>query len=118
MDNSTPGTIALRYSFIMHNILLGALALCQLLSPASALLRLDVIPTAGGFTTAFKGWTSFPLQAYKRTGFPYGDAWFAEENIRRQANALVQSGLREAGYNYVMIDSGWSAGADGDDNGR
>jgi alpha-galactosidase len=101
----------------MHNILLWALALCQLLSPVLALSRLWVVPTAGGYTGAFKGWTTFPLQSFRTPGFPYGDRFLTEDNLRAQARAQAQH-LLASGYNYFMIDSGWSLGDSGDENGR
>ena len=101
----------------MYNTLPLALGLCQLLSLASALSPLSVVPTAGGFTRAFKGWTGFPLQAFKTPGFPYGESFLTESNLRAQATVLAQK-LLASGYEYLMIDSGWSQGSDGDQNGR
>src|SRR2546429_669493 len=99
--------------FIIYEIVFYSHCYCsillQLLCPASALSRLDKIPTAGGFPTAFKGWTSFPLQAYNRRGLGYGEEWPTEGNLRLQASALAQQ-LLGSGYKYFMIDSGWSHG--------
>ncbi|MGC9223351.1 MAG: glycoside hydrolase family 27 protein [Terracidiphilus sp.] len=38
--------------------------------------------------------------------------------IREQAKALVTSGMRDAGYNYVVIDGGWEGYHDADGNFR
>ena len=33
--------------------------------------------------------------------------------VRAQAEAMVSSGMRDAGYTYINIDSGWGNGYDG-----
>ncbi len=39
-----------------------------------------------------------------------------EQVIREMADALVQSGMVEAGYNYIFIDDGWQGGRDNKNN--
>ena len=40
-----------------------------------------------------------------------------EEKIRQTADAMVNSGMRDAGYEYLVIDDGWMA-AERDNNGK
>ena len=47
--------------------------------------------------TPYMGWNTY-----------YGlGSQFNESTIVSAANAMVSSGLRDAGYNYVWIDGGW-----------
>lgn len=39
-----------------------------------------------------------------------------EEIIREMADAMVSSGMKEAGYHYIMIDDGWQGGRDNKNN--
>lgn len=56
----------------------------------------------------FKG---VPLGQHPAMGFNtfyvYGTS-FTEANVRAQADAIVSKGLLAAGYNFVMLDDGWS----------
>jgi alpha-galactosidase len=49
------------------------------------------------------GWNSW--EAFRRD--------FDEDVIKAEADALVSSGLRDAGYNYFVIDGGWKPGSRG-----
>src|SRR3954465_7622882 len=40
----------------------------------------------------------------------------SEQLIRSAADAMVQSGMRDAGYQYVVIDDCWQISRDKDDN--
>ena len=40
----------------------------------------------------------------------------SEEIIKNNADAMVQKGLRDAGYKYINIDDGWVKGRDENDN--
>lgn len=39
-----------------------------------------------------------------------------ESIIREMADAMVSSGMRDAGYHYIMIDDGWQGGRDNKNN--
>lgn len=39
-----------------------------------------------------------------------------EHDIRTLADAMVETGLRDAGYNYIFIDDGWQGGRDNRNN--
>jgi alpha-galactosidase len=80
-----------------------------------ALHQLQKGDSANGRSVAFKGWSSFPLQAYNLPGTKFGSNWLSEANLRDQALALSKLG---SGYDTFMIDSGWSDGGAGDNNGR
>jgi len=41
---------------------------------------------------------------------------FNEKDIRDMANAMEQSGMVKAGYNYIIIDDGWQGGRDNRNN--
>lgn len=84
---------------------------------ASALEPLSKIDSANGFERAFKGWTSFPLQAFNRTDLGYGTAFLTFDHLMAQARAMKDSGLVAAGYTILMIDSGVFQDG-GDANGR
>lgn len=39
-----------------------------------------------------------------------------EKDIREMADAMVSSGMKDAGYNYIIIDDGWQGGRDNKNN--
>jgi alpha-galactosidase len=39
-----------------------------------------------------------------------------EKDLREMADALVKSGMADAGYNYIFIDDGWTGGRDNQNN--
>ena len=59
----------------------------------------------------YMGWSSWSLQSTNYPGYnPNGNASFlTEANVMTQAQAMVNDGLTKVGYDYVNIDSGWSA---------
>lgn len=65
--------------------------------------------TSGGFTSAPKGWNSFPMQSLGMK--------FNQENVIQQCDQLI-SVLGGYGYDLCSLDSGWSVGAEGDEYGR
>ncbi|CAF1566645.1 unnamed protein product [Adineta ricciae] len=65
--------------------------------------------TPGGFSSAPKGWNSFPMQSLGMK--------FNQENVIQQCDQLVNE-LGEYGYDLCSLDSGWSVGANGDEYGR
>ncbi|KAJ4293539.1 hypothetical protein N0V90_008822 [Kalmusia sp. IMI 367209] len=90
--------------------------LAALLPSTHALSKLNKEDSANGFHRSFRGWSSFPLQAYNHPDHPeYGADWFTEKNLLDQARALQALG---SGYEYLMLDSGWSKGDEGDEHGR
>ncbi|GAB3056446.1 hypothetical protein GCM10027053_17190 [Intrasporangium mesophilum] len=93
-------------------IALTTLALCALVATAGAGSAGasagdtdgdDGTPTSGGSLTVAPtppmGWNSW--NSFGRD--------ISDELIRRQADAMVASGLRDAGYDYLTIDGGWRA---------
>lgn len=100
----------------MHYIRIASHVFPILLSTANALTKLERENSANNFQRSFRGWTSFPLQAYNHPQHQeYGDDWFNEQHLREQADAL--SNKVGNGYEYFMLDSGWSAD-ESDENGR
>ncbi|UJR17374.1 hypothetical protein I4U23_004269 [Adineta vaga] len=65
--------------------------------------------TPGGFSSAPKGWNSFPMQSLGMK--------FNQENVIKQCDQLVNT-LGGYGYDLCSLDSGWSVGAEGDEYGR
>ncbi|KAI8460899.1 family 27 glycoside hydrolase [Phakopsora pachyrhizi] len=53
---------------------------------------------------AYRGWTSWSLQAFKKTG--YGFYWLTEQHVKSQAKVLANEFLK-FGYDRVNLDSGW-----------
>lgn len=70
--------------------------------------------SANGYTSPPRGWNSFPLQAAS-DNLKHGAGWdFNDYHFRQQCDNLVPT----SGFDYVCsIDSGWSVGCNGDDNG-
>ncbi|KAI9766649.1 MAG: hypothetical protein M1839_004789, partial [Geoglossum umbratile] len=67
--------------------------------------------TPNGFNAPPRGWNSFALQALKPA------LSFNQDSIIQQCDALASS-LGQYGYEYCSLDSGWSIGDQGDENGR
>lgn len=66
-------------------------------------------PSAGALPRAYNGLAVTPPMGwnnYNAYGLEVTDAL-----VRRTADAMVSSGMREAGYVYVNIDDGWMAGS-------
>ena len=57
-------------------------------------------------TRPLLGWNSFDVLATSRPG--YGQTWLTEGHLRDASDAMQQH-LQAAGYEYINIDSGWSA---------
>ena len=81
---------------------------------ASSLQPITIATTPNGFDSAARGWNSFPLQA---NGAINSTFKFNQANVISQCGELAGS-LAAAGYKYCSLDSGWSAGANGDEYGR
>lgn len=71
--------------------------------------------TPHGFTAPSRGWNSFGIQA-NTAAVP--DWNFDQEHVQQQCDQLAASPLKDAGFVYCSLDSGWSVGGNGDDNGR
>jgi alpha-galactosidase len=46
------------------------------------------------------------------TSWNYFDENINEKNIREMADAMISSGMTDAGYQYILIDDGWPGGRD------
>ncbi|MEV6521890.1 CBM35 domain-containing protein [Longispora sp. NPDC051575] len=59
----------------------------------------------------YLGWSSWSLQStsYPGVNTRGNYSWLTEANVMAQANAMVSTGLRDVGYQYVNMDSGWFA---------
>ncbi len=57
----------------------------------------------------YMGWSSWSMQASTRPGL--GLSWLREDNIIRQIDAMANN-LKEFGYTYINLDSGWNADYD------
>ncbi len=76
------------------------LILSLFFSPCLFAQQKDLAPTPPmGFMT----WNYFGLDIH-------------EEDIKSLADAMVESGLRDAGFNYIFIDDGWQGGRDNKNN--
>lgn len=74
--------------------------------------------TPNGFSEPPRGWNSFGLQANPDINPSFT---FDQEGVIEQANALLDKTpprLLTAHDYYISLDSGWSIGDHGDDNGR
>jgi len=76
-----------------------ALALCSAAAPSRA--ANDQPPKPRLAPTPPMGWNSW--EAFRRE--------FDEDVIKAQADAMVTTGLRDAGYTYLVIDGGWKPSA-------
>jgi hypothetical protein len=89
--------------------------------------RADVVTPPTASATAepppYRGWSSWSMQSSNYPGLnPRGGAsWLHEENVLAQARAMAKH-LKKFGYEYINLDSGWSATWDWrgqfDQNGR
>src|SRR5450755_397722 len=66
----------------------------------------STMPTASPKQSPPKGWSSW--YAFYET--------VSDDKVRHQADLLVSTGLRDAGYVYVNVDGGWEGSRDGDGN--
>ncbi|MFU8876062.1 hypothetical protein [Micromonospora sp. SL4-19] len=67
-----------------------------------------VIPKPGDIDY-YNGLGLTPTMGFS-TWNPYGCPWITEDLIKATARAMVTSGLRDAGYEYVNLDDCWQAG--------
>ncbi|HWG25033.1 alpha-galactosidase D [Actinospica sp.] len=67
--------------------------------------------STGTAQTPYMGWSSWSLESTTYGSYnSKGTAGFlTEANVMTQAQAMVNDGLTKVGYDYVNIDSGWSA---------
>ncbi|KAF5388678.1 hypothetical protein D9757_004776 [Collybiopsis confluens] len=79
------------------------------------LYSLTITTTPNAFTGPARGWNSFGIQANAATDPTFT---FNQSNVEIQCDALVSTGLAQRGYTTCSLDSGWSVGANGDENGR
>lgn len=70
--------------------------------------------TSGGFNTPARGWNSFGLQA-NNVGANFT---FDQDHVIAQCDVLASERLDAGNYTYCSLDSGWSAGYNGDEHGR
>ena len=88
-----------------HSLLSVLLGLATtLLSSAPVLAQVN-----GVGEQPYLGWSSFSEQTIN-------SSFLTQANISTQSDALVSSGLRAHGFNYINIDSGWQGSFDA--NGR
>ena len=83
--------------------------LCVLLLIKTASTVIQYGTTPGGFSSAPKGWNSFPMQTLGMK--------FNQENVIEQCDQLINA-LDGYGYDLCSLDSGWSVGDVGDEYGR
>lgn len=79
-----------------------AAALAGFILPANPLPSLHKLPDNGLARTPPMGWSSWNHFADK----------IDDATIRQIADAMVSSGLRDAGYRYINIDDGWQGARD------
>lgn len=76
----------------------------------------QIAATPNGFSSQPRGWNSFGIQANPDTtpGFS-----FNQDSVVSQCDILASNAaLKDAGYVYCSLDSGWSVGGNGDEFGR
>ena len=81
----------------MKKVLLYVTALCCLLLTSCAGSTDKSAAEGGGFLPPLMGWSSW-------------NTYFVdinEELIKKQADAMVATGLKDAGYQYINIDDGF-----------
>jgi len=83
-------------------LLLGAALLFAFVASAAA-------QTPGIAAKPYLGWSTYNQQTISST-------FLTQVNIAAQSDALLSSGLKAHGYNYINIDSGWMGAFDA--NGR
>ncbi|KAL6856364.1 family 27 glycoside hydrolase [Trichoderma novae-zelandiae] len=83
-------------------------------SAATPLKVISYAQTPGGFRTPARGWNTFALQANPNAGPSFK---FDQSHVLTQCSVLA-SGAFKGNYDYCSLDSGWSVGDHGDDNGR
>lgn len=79
-----------------------AAAVARLLLPPNPLPKLHKLPDNGLARTPPMGWSSWNHFADR----------IDDATIRQIADAMVSSGLRDAGYRYINIDDGWQGARD------
>ncbi|KAJ3968403.1 glycoside hydrolase superfamily [Lentinula raphanica] len=92
-----------------------AAALVAATATSVPLNSLTITKTPNGFTNSARGWNSFGIQANAATDPSFV---FNQTSVEQQCDVLVSAGLVELGYSYCSLDSGWSVGGNGDENGR
>lgn len=71
------------------------------------------------FLTFFKSYSQQTLASRPPMGFMtwnYFADKITEQDIKSLADAMVESGIRDAGFNYIFIDDGWQGGRDNKNN--
>lgn len=90
------------------------LSILGLAAPAAGKV-LTYSQTSGGFHSPARGWNSFGLQA-NDVGANFT---FNQDQVISQCDILASNPqLKASNYTYCSLDSGWSVGGNGDDNGR
>ena len=74
--------------------------------PRLPLPDLHALPDNGLARTPPMGWNSWNRFQDK----------FDDATVRAMADAMVSSGMSKAGYNYIIVDEGWSSGRDANGN--
>ncbi|KAI1806236.1 glycoside hydrolase family 27 protein [Daldinia bambusicola] len=92
----------------------GTLLTLTAAGPVLEVVQIQTTPN--GFANSPRGWNSFGIQANPDTtpGFS-----FNQTGAISQCDVLAKTAaLRDAGYVYCSLDSGWSVGGNGDEFGR
>lgn len=70
--------------------------------------------TRHGYDSQVRGWNSFGIDANNVV-----PGWELDQaHVQQQCDRLASSPLKDSGFVYCSIDSGWSEPYDGDENGR
>jgi alpha-galactosidase len=106
--NTEPGRIAARSGFKLAALLLATQLMCVLVAAPSLAQTPDEDTRSpnGLALTPPMGWNS-----WNKFGCNID-----ENLIRKEADALVSSGMRDAGYQYVVIDDCWQSSRDAKGN--
>jgi alpha-galactosidase len=105
------------FSLISMVHLVSAVAIASLAGAAIAANPLKVLKagtTPNGWKSPPKGWNSFALQANPNVAPNFV---LDQNHVLEQCSKMAET-LGSAGYKYCSVDSGWSIGDHGDDNGR
>ena len=104
-----------RYHTFLQSLFLTLHCFVQAASPLNVI---TIETTPNGFDSPARGWKSFGLQANPNVK---PDFVFNQANVTARADALlslIPAGELSSHDYYISLDSGWSDGSRGDENGR
>ncbi|KAG0143651.1 hypothetical protein CROQUDRAFT_66009 [Cronartium quercuum f. sp. fusiforme G11] len=86
-----------------YPLILALLGVLQ--ASAQSLEQPEDTASSSSIQKTFLGWISWSLQASKRP--EYGDLWFNQTNILKQADVLATEEFKRRGFTQLHLDSNW-----------